>query len=306
MWGCGGTDVQRPGFDGLLVLDKPVGLTSRDAVNRALGWFPRGTRIGHTGTLDPLATGVLVLCIGAATRLTEYIQQMSKLYRAGIKLDATSDTDDAQGTITPTPEVHPPTRAAVEQALGSFVGAIEQVPPAFSAARVTGRRAYDLARQGKDVRLSPRTVTICAIDVLSYSYPDLEIEVRCGKGTYIRSLARDLGRRLGSGGYIAALRRLAVGRFTEADAITLHAEVDAARRHLLPIARAVDDLPRITLPEPEATRVINGQYVRAPVPVAAESAEVAVFDENGRLLAVTENAAGVLHARKVFASRQGM
>jgi tRNA pseudouridine55 synthase len=288
-------------FDGLLVLDKSAGMTSRDAVNRALGWFPRGTRVGHTGTLDPLATGVLVLCIGAATRLTEYVQQMPKRYRAGIQLGAVSDTDDAKGTITPTPEVNPPTRAAVEHALGSFVGAVEQVPPAFSAARVVGRRAYDLARQGKDVALSPRTVTISAIDILSYSYPDLEIDVRCGKGTYIRSLARDLGQSLGSGGYITALRRLAVGRFTEADAILLTADVETARRRLLPNARAVDDLPHLTLPEPEATRVMHGQYVVSPILIAAESVEVAIFDDSGRLLAVAENAAGVLHARKVFA-----
>jgi len=287
-------------FDGLLVLDKPAGMTSRDAVNRALGWFPRGTRIGHTGTLDPLATGVLVLCIGAATRLAEYVQQMPKLYRAGIKLGATSDTDDATGIITRTPMVNAPTRAEVEHALGSFVGSLAQVPPAFSAARVTGQRAYDLARQGKDVALAPRTVAIYAIDVLGYAYPDLEIEVRCGKGTYIRSLARDLGARLGSGGHITTLRRLSVGRFTESDAVTLHADVADARAHLLPNARAVDDLPRITLPEPEAKRVMHGQYVLSSIPIAADSIEVAVFDESGHLLAVAENAAGVLHARKVF------
>lgn len=287
-------------IDGLLVLDKPARLTSRDAVNRALGWFPRGARIGHTGTLDPLATGVLVLCVGTATRLAEYVQQMPKLYRATVKLGAASDTDDAEGSITPSPWIAAPTRIALDRTLGGFVGSIEQVPPAFSAARVIGRRAYDLARQGKEVTLSPRTVTIHAIEVLSYSYPELEIEVRCGKGTYIRSLARDLGQRLGTGGYITALRRLAVGSFTEADAVTLDAAPDEARRKLLPNARAVDDLPRLVLPEPETMRLLHGQHVLAPMPVAAEWPEAAICDESGRLLAVVENAAGVLHARKVF------
>src|SRR5207237_471243 len=130
-------------FHGLLVLDKPRGLTSRDVVNRVQGWFPRGTKIGHTGTLDPLATGVLVLCIGAATRLTEYLQRMKKTYRAGVLLGSHSDTDDADGMIRPVEGVTPPDRAALELCLSSFVGRIEQMPPAFSAAKVAGRRAYD-------------------------------------------------------------------------------------------------------------------------------------------------------------------
>ena len=202
-----------PDLAGLLVIDKPTGMTSRTAVDRASGWFPRKTRIGHTGTLDPLASGVLVLCIGLATRLTEYVQCMSKVYRAGVTFGASSNTDDAEGAVTPTPHVLVPARQDVERALASFVGAIQQVPPAYSAAMVSGRRAYDLARQGKEVSLTPRTVVVHAIDVLGYEYPHLEIEVRCGKGTYIRSLARDLGEELGCGGFIASLRRLAVGCF---------------------------------------------------------------------------------------------
>src|SRR5437588_7324468 len=129
-------------YHGLLVLDKPGGLTSRDAVDRALRWFPRGTRLGHTGTLDPLATGVLVLCAGVATRLTQYVQDMAKTYRTCLRLGARSDTDDADGTVTPVPVGRPPERAEVLARLGEFVGALDQVPPAYSAARVTGRRAY--------------------------------------------------------------------------------------------------------------------------------------------------------------------
>src|SRR5262245_48640995 len=143
-------------FHGLLVLDKPGGMTSRDVVDRALRWFPRGTRIGHTGTLDPLATGVLVLCIGVATRLTEYVQAMRKTYRAGLRLGARSDTDDADGIITAVAGVPAPSRATVEERLRAFLGAIDQVPPVFSAAKVTGRRAYDLARRGEAVSLQAR------------------------------------------------------------------------------------------------------------------------------------------------------
>src|SRR5262249_34880588 len=175
-------------YHGLLVLDKPGGVTSRDAVDRAQRWFPRGTRLGHTGTLDPLATGVLVLCVGSATRLTEYVHRMPKTYRAGVLLGARSDTDDADGTVTQVAVAAPPDLTAVRGRLDEFLGEIEQVPPAFSAAKVTGRRAYDLARRGDEVVLQPRKVQIYQIDVRGYAWPRLDLEVRCGKGTYIRSL----------------------------------------------------------------------------------------------------------------------
>jgi tRNA pseudouridine55 synthase len=174
----------------LLVIDKPAGMTSRAVVDHAQRWFPPRTRLGHTGTLDPLATGVLVLCVGAATRLAEYIQRMPKTYRAGIALGARSDTDDADGHITPVPDATPPGRAELVETLRGFVGTLDQVPPAFSAAHVDGRRAYDLARRGAEVSLTPRPVTIHVIDLERYEYPHLELNVACGKGTYIRSLAR--------------------------------------------------------------------------------------------------------------------
>src|SRR5262245_19826772 len=195
-------DGMREAVDGLLVLDKPGGITSRDAVDRAQRWFPRRTRIGHTGTLDPLATGVLVLCLGVATRLTEYVQRMAKTYRSTFRLGARSDTDDADGTVTPFTEAPVPSDADVRACLAGFVGEIEQTPPPYSAAKVTGRRAYGLARRGEDVELAPRRVQIYGIDVLAYNYPLLELEVRCGKATYIRSLARDAGERLGCCGLV--------------------------------------------------------------------------------------------------------
>jgi tRNA pseudouridine55 synthase len=268
---------------GLLVLDKAGGMTSRDALDRALSWFPRGTRAGHTGTLDPLATGVLVLCLGAATRLTEYVQDMGKTYRAAVRLGGRSDTDDADGTVAPTVVAVPPVRAAVAEALRGFVGEIEQVPPAYSAAKVSGRRAYDLARGGREVALAARRVRVHGIDVLAYEYPRLEIEVRCGKGTYIRSLARDLGERLGCGGYVEALRRTRVGPFRAEEAVPLDADPATARAKLLPVSAAVSDLPRVTLDDAGVARLRQGQGVPTPT---ADAEEVAVFDARGAFVAV--------------------
>jgi tRNA pseudouridine55 synthase len=292
---------RRPaGPDGLLVLDKPGGLTSRAALDRALRWFPRGTRAGHTGTLDPLATGVLVFCLGAATRLAEYVQAMPKTYRAGLRLGARSDTDDADGTVTPADGAAPPVRAALEAALAGFVGYVEQVPPAFSAALVEGRRAYDLARRGQDVALAARRVDIHGIDVLAFDYPRLELEVRCGKGTYVRALARDLGERLGCGAYVETLRRTRVGPFSVDDALTLDVDPEAARARVLPVEMAVAELSRVELPPPDAERLARGQAV--PLPGAA-AGEVAVFDAAGRLVAVgrADPAGGVLRPAKVLA-----
>jgi tRNA pseudouridine55 synthase len=248
-------------FDGLLVLDKPAGMTSRAALDRAMRWFPRGTRVGHTGTLDPLATGVLVLCVGSATRLAEYVQAMGKTYRTTVRLGAVSDTDDADGTVTPVAGAVLPDRATLEARVAQFVGAIEQTPPAFSAVKVAGRRAHDLARGGASVELKPRIVHVNGIDILQYTPPDVELEVRCGKGTYIRSLARDLGARLDCGGHVAALRRTRVGVFAEADAVALDAGETTARARMLPVDRALAGLPRVTVSSADAQALAQGREV---------------------------------------------
>jgi tRNA pseudouridine55 synthase len=291
-------------FHGLLVLDKPGGLTSRAVVDRALRWYPRGTRLGHTGTLDPLATGVLVLCVGVATRLTEYVQRMEKVYRAGLLLGARSDTDDADGTIEPVVGAQPPDQAMVARALQEFVGEIEQVPPAYSAAKVTGRRAYDLARQGEEVILEPRRVRVYDIHVLGYNYPRLALEVRCGKGTYIRSLARDLGKRLGCGALVETLRRTRVGPFEAATALRLDGDRATARSQLLPVAAAVAELPRAQAAADQVARLQHGQGVAlAEVSMPAALAdEVAVFDPEGDLAAVAhvDLATRWLHPVKVL------
>jgi tRNA pseudouridine55 synthase len=279
--------VARGDFHGLLILDKPRGITSRDGVNRALGWFPRGTRVGHTGTLDPLATGVLVVCIGVATRLTQYVQDMDKTYEAGLLLGARSDTDDIDGTVEPVSVDRPPDEESVTRALQSFIGAIEQIPPQFSAAKVTGRRAYALARKGEAVTLEARRVQVYGIKVQSYAYPRLQVEVRCGKGTYIRALARDLGMRLACGAIVETLRRTQVGPFQVANALSLDADARTAWAALLPLAGAVAQLPRVELSEGDERRLRQGQSIRFPGSAAlGSSAECAVFGSRGELVAV--------------------
>jgi tRNA pseudouridine55 synthase len=274
-----------------LVVDKPGGLTSRAALDRAQRWFPRRTRLGHTGTLDPLATGVLVLCIGSATRLTEFVQDMPKTYQADFLLGSRSDTDDADGTVTPVPGAQPPERDKLIAQLQAFVGEIQQVPPVFSAAKVTGRRAYDLARAGHEVPLAPRPVRVYGIDVRHYAYPRLAVEVRCGKGTYIRSLARDLGERLGCGALVQTLRRVRVGPFSVTAAVNLETDAATARGKLLPASAAVADLAQLVLGPDDIKRLRQGQGVPLPardLPAGAQAgtAAVAVFDGAGELVAV--------------------
>lgn len=276
-------------FHGLLVVDKPLGLTSCDAVNRAKGWFPKGTRIGHAGTLDPLATGVLVLTIGKATRLTEYVQAMDKVYRAWIRLGIRSSTDDGEGELTTLADVVQPSRDAVAHVLTDFVGEIEQVPPAFSAAKVSGRRAYELARKGRDVVLAPRRIMIHNIHLETYAYPDLEIEVQCAKGTYVRSLARDVGERLGTGGMLNALRRTRIGPFDQANAVAISADTATARTQLRPLADAVAQLPRLVAPDTDLDRLRSGQFValhNRPWTEPPPGREAAIFDSQGAFFGV--------------------
>jgi len=303
--------------DGLLVLDKPHGVTSRAAVDRALGWFPRGTKLGHTGTLDPLATGILVLCVGRATRLTEFVQEMPKTYVTEITLGGRSATDDAEGPITPVslpspgfagegPGVRVPDRAAIDATLPSFLGTISQVPPAFSAAKLAGRRSYDLARQGRATDLAPRSVRIDRIDVLAFAYPTLRLEIACGKGTYIRSLARDLGDRLGCGGYVSALRRTRVGPFVPEQAVPLDADATTVQAHLLPLAAAVAGMPRVVLDETQLPHFASGRTTLVDTPTGVKpvaDTTLAVFDSAGQLRGIgrTEGDGRLVRPVKVFA-----
>jgi tRNA pseudouridine55 synthase len=289
-------------MNGLLVLDKPSGITSRDAVSRAQRWFPPKTKLGHTGTLDPLATGVLVLCVGSATRLAEYVQDLPKTYETALRLGARSDTDDADGTIAAGPDAVPPTAEGIRSALDSFFGEIEQVPPAYSAAKTSGKRAYDRARSGEEVTLAPRKVRVDRIEVLGYTYPELRLRIDCGKGTYIRSIARDLGEKLGCGAYVTVLRRTRVGPFTPEQAIPLDTDAETARSRLLPLEAAIAHLPRVVLDEPDVRRLRNGQSVVSAEARPLPPGEVAVFDRTGQLLGIASNdAGGRLRPEKILA-----
>jgi tRNA pseudouridine55 synthase len=282
-------------MNGLLVIDKPGGMTSRDVVNRVQKWFPRKTKIGHTGTLDPLATGVLVVCVGAATRLADFVQAMGKTYRSRFLLGATSDTDDADGRVSLTPNLVPPTREQIEAALAGFIGDIEQVPPAVSALKIEGRRAHDLARKGEDVKLAARTVRIDAIRVLGYEWPHLDVEVDCGKGTYIRSIARDLGARLGCGGLVQTLRRTRIGPFTADQGLGLGATPEEARAKLLPMAAAVAGRPQVRFTAEMVQRFRTGQINGYPpgFTYQPDVDEVAVLDETGTLVGIGEVNPGI-------------
>ena len=278
-------------MSGLLVIDKPAGMTSRDVVNRVQKWFPRKTRIGHTGTLDPLATGVLVICVGAATRLADYVQAMGKTYASRFRLGATSTTDDADGVITETPSAVPPCRDEIDAALASFIGTIEQLPPAFSALKIDGRRAHDLARKGEAVELAPRPVRIDAIRIVRYEWPFLDLEIDCGKGTYIRSIARDLGGRLGVGGLVQTLRRTRIGPFTVEQGIGVDAPPGELGPVLRPMAEAVRCLKQLQFSDPALEPLRYGRFVVMPGAKAAghQNGETfAVFSENGALGAICE------------------
>jgi len=277
--------------DGLLVIDKPRGITSRDVVNRIQEVLPRRTRIGHTGTLDPLATGILVVCVGIATRLSEYVQRMEKTYLTRLRLGVQSDTDDTEGVIKALAVPQPPSKEAVIASLQSFEGEIVQTPPSFSAAKVTGQRAYDLARAGREVLLSPRTVHIYALDLRAYDYPWLDIEVRCSKGTYIRSLARDLGDHLGCGALVETLRRTRVGVFDLSMACPIESTRTAFSERLLPLRWAVAELTRLDLQEPDMTHIRQGQRIAWPSSLVshdlpAHVGELAAFGTEGALVAV--------------------
>lgn len=213
---------------GLLLIDKPEGPTSMDvcrSVRRRLvaGGAPRRVKVGHAGTLDPLATGLLVVLVGPATRLCEALMAGEKRYLAHIDLSRVSETDDREGPVREIAVADPPTLEQVRAAVARFVGRIQQCPPTYSAVKIRGQRAYRLARQDRPVTPPPRPVDIFAIDILEYSWPMLRLDVRCGKGVYIRSLARDLGLALGVGGMLHALRRTRVGSCRVEDATPLDA-----------------------------------------------------------------------------------
>lgn len=250
---------------GWVVVDKPAGPTSTQTVAAVRRAFD-AAKAGHAGTLDPLATGVLPIALGEATKTVPYLMSAAKRYRFTIRWGEARSTDDAEGAVTGESPLRPEA-AAIRQALPRFIGEIEQVPPAYSAVHVDGERAYDLARAGQVVELAPRLVRVQQFTLVDAADRDRAVfEVECGKGAYMRSLARDLARVLGTLGHIEKLRRLSVGPFDEARAISLETLVavghsPAALGHLLPVEAALDDIPALALTDTEANRLRCGQSV---------------------------------------------
>jgi tRNA pseudouridine55 synthase len=273
-----------PAIVGLLNVDKPAGVTSRDIVNRVQRGL-RPLKVGHCGTLDPLATGVLVIAIGPATRLVEYVQRMPKTYRATFLLGRSSDTEDIEGSVVELPSAPIPAREQIQAALPQFLGTIQQVPPAYSALKVAGQRSYDLARRGKPADLQPRPVEIYALELIRYEYPELELRMRCGSGTYVRSLGRDLARALGTETVMSALRREAIGPFTAEAAIRLDDPTKTPlREQLLPPILALGEMLRIILTPDEHKRVGQGQSIVSRG--GSPAGELAALNAAGELVAI--------------------
>ena len=230
-----------PSLAGVINLDKPPGISSARAVDRVKRVLPRGTKIGHAGTLDPFATGVLLLLVGKATKACERLMDAPKQYEATVTFGATTATDDPESPPTPwTPAgggpIEPLPRERIEAALPSFSGRILQRPPAFSAMKIEGRRAYDVARKGGEVTLEARPVNVYGIDLLEYAWPRLRLRIDCGRGTYIRAIARDLGEALDVGGYLTELRRTKVGAFAINESVTLdRVATEGVTSHLRPV-----------------------------------------------------------------------
>jgi tRNA pseudouridine55 synthase len=252
---------------GVLVVDKPVGLTSHDVVQI----IRRGTNIrraGHTGTLDPRASGVLVVLIGPAVRLSEYVSASDKRYQATIRLGSSTDTFDAEGRITSSASVDSITEEQFEEILEQYVGEIEQVPPPYSAIKIGGRKAYEMAREGEEVNLEPRVIQVYSLELLEWDPPEAVVDVFCSSGTYVRSLANDLGNALGVGAHLVGLRRTKSGRFTLRDAVPLRRLQEAFvagdwYKYLIPAAEALADWPMVELDGDQVELVRHGHRVQA-------------------------------------------
>ena len=287
--------------DFVLPVDKPVGPTSHDVVaaaRRALGT----RRVGHTGTLDPFASGLLVLCIGRATRLAEYLSGMSKTYHATARLGVTTDTLDRDGSLMVERDASSVDGAAIRQALAGLVGDIQQVPPQFSAKKVDGEAMHRRARRGEHVELPPVDVTIHEAELVSCDSSDLEFSVRCSSGTYIRAIARDVGEALGVGAHLTELRRTSVGQYRIEDAVSMDELADeavVARARVTPIA-AMAHLEGIALGDEHAARLLQGQRIRIAGEGEGRSADRVAISFGEDLLAIAELDDGVIRPRKVF------
>ncbi len=264
--------VVRRAVHGVLLLDKPLGWSSNDALQK-VKWLLRAEKAGHTGTLDPLATGLLPLCFGAATKFSQVSLDADKTYRATLRLGQTTTTGDAEGEVLRERAVSV-SHEAIEAARGAWLGEIEQMPPMFSALKHEGRALYEYARAGIEIEREPRRVVIHKLDILSWQGSALDIEVRCSKGTYVRTLAQDLGEALGCGAHLTALRRVASGPLEVHEAVTLDAliEMNEAQRDalLMPPDALLADWPAVQLDDAEAGRFLSGMRRRVAQPDAQQ------------------------------------
>jgi tRNA pseudouridine55 synthase len=295
-------------ISGVLVVDKPVGMTSHDVVQI----IRTGTglrRAGHTGTLDPRASGVLVILVGPAVRLSEYVSASDKRYQAIIRLGGSTDTFDAEGRMTKKDTPVHVTEAQFEEALMTFVGEIEQTPPPYSAVKVQGRKAYEMARKGEAVELTPRMITVHHLEVLEWAPPEVVIDVHCSSGTYVRSLANDLGIKLGCGAYLVGLRRTKSGRFSLRDATPLRKLQEAFQagnwyQFLIPAAEALGDWPAVELSPDEVEGVRHGHRVKSKE-ADTQHTKVRGVSTQGELVAlmeltVNEDGSSEWQPKKVF------
>jgi tRNA pseudouridine55 synthase len=283
-------DVQAPG--GLLLVDKPAGITSHDVVSivrRATG----ERRVGHTGTLDPFATGLLVVLVGRGTRLIPYVDGEPKVYDATIRLGVETDTDDSTGSSIR--EASLPSDDAITTAIGRLTGTIDQIPPAYSAKQVGGRRAYAAARRGSPLELQPARVTVHEWTLLGRDADELRVRIACGSGTYIRALARDLGRLAGSAAHLSALRRIRGGPFDVSDAATV-ADLKAGEFELAPLRRAIPSIGTRTLTVEELGRVMHGN----PIDAGPDASPTALLDAAGELVAIAGVEGSQLRPRLVL------
>ncbi len=290
---------KRP-ISGWIILDKPLGMTSTQAVGK-VRWLYSADKAGHAGTLDPLATGLLPIALGEATKTVPFVQGGAKRYSFDLEWGSQTTTDDAEGEVVETSDYHPG-EAEVRAALPRFTGTILQRPPAFSAVKVAGERAYDLARAGQAVELAPRPVTIEALTLVSHGPQRSRFDMACEKGTYVRALARDLAEALGTRGHVTMLRRTAVAGFTEADALSLEAIDQTADRDSLlqPPAVALRHLPELRVSAEDAALIRNGGIVLlrgAAAPVALEAAWASV---NGAAIAIGSVQAGHFRPSRVL------
>jgi len=280
-------------LDGVLLIDKPSGPTSSDVVLRVRRWLG-DEKVGHTGTLDPLATGLLPLCLGRATRLSSFLIESDKEYRATLRLGIRTDSCDAQGRVVEERPVPALTQEAIEPRLATLRGEQQQTPPMHSAVKVGGKRLYKLAHKGQEIPRAPRPIVVRSLELEEFALPSLTLRIACSKGTYIRVLAEELGERLGCGAHLTALRRLRSGRFGLEDAIPLDALEElapAARRgqvveRLIPMERALEGMAELRVDDAEAEALSHGRVPQRDL--GALRGPVALLDPAGRLLALAE------------------